>query len=86
MPGYTISPERTGSRPAPDFAPPPAVGSKPQSAELDELYAAVRTIRAFCRGREHCVQDFGKDWCPIYRCCDLLPKDWPDEEERMQKG
>lgn len=86
MPGHTISPERTGSRPAPDFAPPAAVRPGIKRAELDELYAAVRTIRAFCRGREHCVQDFGKDWCPIYRCCDLLPKDWPEEEERMQKG
>lgn len=86
MSGYTISPERTERRPNPDYSPPAAVRPGIKNAELDELYAAVRTIRAFCRGREHCIQDFGKDWCPIYRCCGLLPIDWPDTEERMQKG
>lgn len=85
MPGFTCYTENAGMRPSPEFTPPATVG-KTQTAELDGLYAAVRTIRAFCRGREYCVQDFGKDWCPIYRCCDLLPKDWPDAEERMQKG
>ena len=52
----------------------------------EELFKAVRTIHEFCMSRKRCIQDSGTDWCPIFDCCNRLPKDWQDPEGGDDNG